>query len=128
MARYIDGFVHPIPRSKLAAYQRLALAVAEIWKKHGALEYWEAVGDDLDIADTASFTDLVDATENEAVLFGWVLFESRQARDVANNKVAADPQMQTLMASIDVGFNAKRMAYGGFRPLVPAEAAPEPGT
>ena len=118
MANYIDGFVLPIPRARLGDYQRVVEAVAEIWKEHGALEYWECVGDDLKLEGTRSFTDLVSAGEDEAVLFGWVVFESREARDLANEKVSADPRMADLVDPANSGFDAQRMAYGGFRPFV----------
>ena len=120
MSYYIDGFVHPIPRDRLDDYKNLVVDVAEIWKEHGALDYWESVGDDLHLAGTRSFADLVVATENECILFGWVIFASRQARDLANDKVAADPRMAELMAAADVGFDAERMAYGGFQTFVPS--------
>ncbi len=119
MAHYIDGFVLPVQRDRLNEYKRLAEAVAKIWKEHGALDYWEYVGDDLYLEGTRSFTDLVAATEDETIVFGWVVFDSREARDLANEKVAADPRMANLIDSSNSGFDAKRMAYGGFQPLVP---------
>lgn len=119
MSHYIDGFVHPIPRHHLDEYKLLVAAIAEIWKEHGALDYWECVGDDMHLDGTRSFTDLVAAKDNEVVLFGWVVFKSRQERDLANEKVATDPRMQELMASPNVGFDPERMAYGGFQPFIP---------
>jgi len=118
MAHYIDGFVFPIPRDRLSEYQRLAEAAAEIWKEHGALDYCEHASDDMHLEGTRSFSDLVAATENETIVFGWVVFDSREARDAANEKVAADPGMAELMASSKSGFDARRMAYGGFQRLV----------
>lgn len=118
MADYVDGFVHPIPRAHLPAYRRLVEAVAEIWREHGAIEYREFVGDALEHEGTASFVDLVAAKDDELIVFGWVAFASREARDRANEKVAGDPRMAALMESADAGFEAERMAYGGFRPLV----------
>ena len=118
MAQYIDGFVFPIQRDRLNEYKRLAEAAAEIWKEHGALDYWEYVGDDLKLEGTRSFTDLVAAMEDETIVFGWVVFDSRAARDLANAKVAADPRMADLIDSSNSGFDAKRMAYGGFQSLV----------
>ena len=118
MAHYIDGFVLPIQRDCLNEYKRVAEAVAEIWKEHGALDYWEYVGDDLKLEGTRSFTDLLGATEDETIVFGWVAFDSREARDLANEKVAADPRIADLIDSSNSGFDAKRMAYGGFQPLV----------
>ena len=118
MSHYIDGFVLPIPRDRLDEYRRLVEGAAEIWKEHGALEYREYLGDDLTLEGTRSFTDLAGATEGEAIVFGWVVFESRAARDLANEKVAADPRMANLINSSNSGFDAQRMAYGGFQPLV----------
>ena len=123
MAHYIDGFVLPVQRDRLNEYKRLAEAVAKIWKEHGALDYWEYVGDDLYLEGTRPFTDLVAATEDEAIVFGWVVFDSREARDLANEKVAADPRMADLIDSSNSGFDAKRMAYGGFQPLVASSNA-----
>jgi uncharacterized protein YbaA (DUF1428 family) len=118
MAHYVDGFVFPVPRDRLSEYRRVAEAAAEIWKEHGALDYCEFVGDDLKLEGTRSFTDLVTATADETIVFGWVAFESREARNLANEKVAADPRMADLMQSSNSGFDAKRMAYGGFEWLV----------
>lgn len=118
MSNYIDGFVLPIPHDRLGAYKHLVEAVAEIWKEHGALDYREYVGDDMRLEGTRSFTDLTSATDTEAIVFGWAVFESHKARDLANQRVAADPRMEELMSSSNSGFDAERMAYGGFRALL----------
>lgn len=118
MAHYIDGFVLPIPRRKLAEYRRVVEATADIWREFGALEYREYVGEDLTHEGMRSFTELTGATEDEVVVFGWVVFESREARDLANARVAADPRMADLVDFADSGFNARRMAYGGFQEFV----------
>lgn len=125
MAQYIDGFVFPVPRDRLDEYRRVVEAVAEIWREHGALDYTEYVGDDLHREGTRSFTDAVAAAEDEAVVFGWVVFDSREARDRINEKVATDPRMEALIGPLidpeSPIFEAERMAYGGFRPLVGAK-------
>ncbi len=118
MAHYVDGFVFPVPRARLSEYTRVARAAAAIWKEHGALDYCEYVGDDVQREGTRSCADLVAATEDDAIVVGWVVFTSREARDLANAKVAADPRMASLMGSSDSGFDATRMAYGGFTSLV----------
>ena len=123
MAHYIDGFVLPIAQNRLDEYRRLVEAVADIWKEHGALDYREYVGDDLDLEGTRSFADLVGATEGDAIIFGWVAFESRETRDLANKKVAADPRMADLVGSSNSGFDAERMAYGGFQPFIQSSNA-----
>ena len=117
MANYIDGFAFPIPIDRLNDYKRLVEAVAEIWREHGALEYCEYTSDDMNLEGTRSFTDLLSASKNETIVFGWVVFDSREARDLVNEKIAADPRMANLVASSNTGFDAKRMAYGGFQSL-----------
>jgi uncharacterized protein YbaA (DUF1428 family) len=118
MTHYIDGFVLPISRDRLDDYKRLVEAAADIWKEHGALDYREYVSDDLILEGTRSFTHSAAAAEGEVIVFGWVEFESREARDLVNEKVAADPRMSDLINSSNSGFDAARMAYGGFKPLV----------
>ena len=44
---YVDGFVLPVPKKNLRTYRQMALKAAKAWRKHGALEYFECVGDDL---------------------------------------------------------------------------------
>lgn len=122
MAHYIDGFVFPIPKEHLDEYKRVADAVAEIWIEHGALDYREYVGDDLNRPGTRPFGDFVGSTDDEVIVFGWVIFGSREARDLANRKVESDPRMAQLVGPlVDPSspiFDAKRMAYGGFQNLV----------
>lgn len=122
MTQYIDGFVLPVPRNRLEIYREVVEKVAEIWKEHGALDYSEYVGDDLSLEGTRSFTDVTNAKKDEAIIFGWVVFESREARDLANERVAADPRMAVLVAPLTdpkrLIFDAERMVYGGFRSFV----------
>jgi uncharacterized protein YbaA (DUF1428 family) len=120
MPGYVDGFVFPVPRDRLDEYRRHAEAVAEIWKEHGALDYREYVGNDMVLEGTRSFVDLVSAPDEEAIVFGWVEFDSREARDLANKKVAADPRVAELVNSSNTGFDPERMAYGGFQSFVGA--------
>lgn len=122
MSQYIDGFVHAIPRDSLDAYRKLVEPIAEIWKELGALDYKEFSGDDMHLEGTLSFVDLFDATENEVIMFGWVEFESSESRRIVNEKVATDPRMAELMGAPDAGFDASRMAYGGFLPFVPSSS------
>ncbi len=122
MSNYIDGFVLPVPRIHLNEYKSVAEKVAEIWKEYGALAYFEYVGDDLKLEGTRSFIEVVDLKEDEVIVFGWVLFPSRETRDVANKQVPNDPRMTELVTpltkSTKLIFDASRMVYGGFQPLV----------
>ena len=122
MANYIDGFIFPIPQDQLAQYQNIASQVAEIWKEYGALDYFEFVGDDLSLEGTRSFTEAIAIKPDEAVIFGWVAFPSREVRDRANEQVPQDPRMPELVGPLvdpsHMIFDASRMVYGGFRKLV----------
>lgn len=121
MKNYIDGFVLPIPKVHLETYRQVAEQVAEIWKEYGALAYFEYVGEDLSLEGTRAFPEFLGATEDEAIIFGWVVFESREARDLANTKVPEDPRMTALVAPLvdpsKMIFDANKMVYGGFHPL-----------
>jgi len=122
MERYIDGFVLPIPRDRLDEYRQVVAAVAGIWKEHGALEYVECVGDDMSRTGTRTFAEMLSASEGDVVIFGWVVFESKESRDVVNKKVETDPRMVDLVAPLlespNPVFDGQRMAYAGFRPLL----------
>ena len=118
----MDGFVLPIPRIYLDEYKKSAEKVAEIWKEYGAIAYFEFVGDDLSFVGTKSFIETVDAKEDEEIVFGRVVFPSKEIRDLANKKVLTDPRMTKLVGPLTdpnkLIFDGIRMVYGGFRPLV----------
>ena len=122
MANYVDGFLLPVPREQLETYREAVSKVAAIWKEHGAIDYAEFVGDDLQVEGVRSFVESANAAEDEVVVFGWVTFESREARDLANEKVANDPRMVDLVNPLAQTqppvFDPERMCYGGFHLLV----------
>ena len=122
MENYIDGFTLPIPRKYLDEYKVVAEKVAKIWKEHGALAYYEYLGDDLQMEGIRSFPDCLNANEDDAIIFGWVVFENKVSRDQVNELVATDPRMTDLIAPLidpkKVIFNANRMVYAGFKPFV----------
>ena len=122
MTHYVDGFVIPVPRIHLNKYKSVAEKVAKIWKEHGALAYYEYVGEDLRLEGTRSFVEVVDLKEDEVIIFGWVLFPSKETRDVANKQVPNDPRMAELIATLTdpegLIFDAERMVYGGFQSLI----------
>ena len=122
MTQYIDGFLLPVPQIYLNEYKSVAEKVADIWKEYGALAYFEYVGEDLKLEGTRSFIEVVDLKEDEVIVFGWVLFPSKETRDLANKQVPNDPRMSELVAPLTdtkrLIFDAERMVYGGFRSFV----------
>ena len=122
MPKYIDGFVFPISCDRLDEYRSVANAVAGIYREHGAIDYLEFVGDDMIREGTQPFPELINSSTNETIVFGWIVFESREERDMVNKRVEADPRMTELVAPLldpsNPLFDPTRMAYGGFTPFV----------
>ena len=114
---YVDGFVLPVPKKNLAAYRKMAKLAARVWKKHGALDYQECVGDDLSIPGMYSFPKLAKAKSGETVFFSYITYRSRAHRDRVNGKVMKDPSL-AAMCGQKMPFDMKRMAYGGFKQFV----------
>jgi len=115
---YVDGFVLPIARKNLAAYRRIAAQAGRVWKKHGALEYRECVGEDLKNAWGVAFPRLAKVKPGETVVFSWIVYKSRADRDRVNAKVMKDPRLAPMMDPKTMPFDGKRMIYGGFKLLV----------
>lgn len=123
MPTYVDGYLLPVPKKKLPAYRRIAQKAGKVWRKHGALEYFECVGDDLtpDMGGfkIATFPRTMKLKPGETVIFSFIVFQSRAHRDKVNAKVFQDPFMQSSNVK-DMPFDAKRMVYGGFKTIVEA--------
>ena len=118
MSTYIDGFVIPVPRRKLAAYLRMARTCAPIFREHGALEVRECVGDDLAVNMGLPFTRLAKTKPGETVVFSWITFKSRAHRDRVNARFMKDPRVAALCGLENMPFDCARMAYGGFKVAV----------
>ena len=112
MARYVDGFVLPIPKKNAAAYRRMARKAGKIWREHGALEYVECIGDDVKPGKHTSFPQSVKLKPGEVVWFSFIVYKSRKHRDRVNAQVMKDPRTQMDPAAMP--FDGKRMIYGGF--------------
>ena len=119
MAQYVDGFLIPVPTRKLPAYRRIAKVACKVWLDHGALDYRECVGDDLNIKGVRPFAQAAACKRGETVLFSWIAYRSRAHRDRVNALVMKDPRMKKFMdGRIPMPFDCKRMCYAGFSELV----------
>ena len=118
MSKYVDGFVIPIASDKVESYQKMSQKAGEIWKEHGALDYYECVGDDLKIENGIPFTTLANTSEEETVIFSFIVYESKEQRDKINEAVMADPRLKESMNDCADIFDYKRMSYGGFKTIV----------
>jgi uncharacterized protein YbaA (DUF1428 family) len=121
MAKYVDGFVLVVPRDKVDEYKQMAEGGKASWMKHGALQYFECIGDDLVPQEMGgerarAFTEIANAGPDDTVWFSFIVFESKQHRDEVNAKVMQEmsEQMEQYKDAV-VPFDMKRMAYGGFQ-------------
>ena len=115
--QYVDGFIVPVPKKKLAAYKALARAASKVWREHGALDYRECVAEDVKPGKLTSFPQSVKLKPGETVVFSWITYKSRKHRDRVNAKVMKDPRFANMdMKSMP--FDGKRMIYGGFETIV----------
>ena len=118
MARYVDGFVLVVPKKNLAAYRRMAQKAGRVWRKHGALQFRECVGQDLKPKGyPLPFTRLMRTKPSETIFFSYIVYKSKAHRDSVNKKVLKDPRMNEDTGK-SMPFDMKRMAYGGFRTVV----------
>ena len=115
MARYVDGFVLPIPKKNIAAYRRMARKAGKVWRDHGALAYVECMGDDVKPGKWTSFPQSVKLKKDEVVWFSWIVYKSRRHRDRVNAQVMKDPRIANSMDPSKMPFEGKRMIYGGFK-------------
>ena len=118
MPNYVDGFVLPVPKKKIAAYARMAKKASKIWKELGALDYKECLGDDLNIKFCLPFTKGIRSKPGETIVFSYIVYKSRAHRDAVNAKVMKDPRIAEMCDPKHMPFDCKRMLYGGFKAIV----------
>jgi uncharacterized protein YbaA (DUF1428 family) len=116
-AGYVDGFVIPVPVKKQADYQAAAEAAAPVFMDHGATAVVETWGEDLMKGEVTDFYKAVDATEDETIVFSWIAWPSKDARNEGNKSSMEDDRFKT-MGPDSMPFDGKRMIFGGFVPIV----------
>lgn len=118
MGVYVDGYVVPVKRARLDEYKRLARKAGKIWIEYGALEVHECVAEDVKPGKWTSFPQAVKLKDDEVVIFSYIVFKSRKARDTINKKVMEDPRLASMMDPTSMPMDGKRMFWGGFDSLV----------
>jgi uncharacterized protein YbaA (DUF1428 family) len=113
---YVDGFLLAVPSGNREAYRALAARAAPIFRDHGAVAMVECWGDDVPEGKVTSFPMAVKLEPGETVVFSWIVWPSREARDAGNAAVMADPRLE----GGEMPFDGARMIYGGFEVLLEA--------
>jgi uncharacterized protein YbaA (DUF1428 family) len=116
---YVDGFIVPVSKKKVAAYKKIAKLASKVWREHGALDYKECIADDVKVGKWTSFPRSVKLKTSEVVFFSYIVYKSRKHRDAVNKKVMADKRFNGMDMK-DMPFDGKRMIYGGFKVFVNA--------
>ena len=115
---YVDGFVIPIKKKNIPAYKRMAKLGCKVWMEHGALDYYECIGDDLKVAWGWTFPRMCKLKAGETAIFAFIVYKSKAHRNQVNAKVMKDPRM--TMEGAKMPFDEKRFAMGGFKVVVQA--------
>ena len=113
---YVDGYVVAVPKANKEAYRVLAAKMAPLFREFGATRLVECWGDDVPHGKVTDFYGSVKAKDDEAVVFSWVEYPSKEVRDAANEKMKTDPRMNAM--GTEMPFDGKRMIFGGFSPIV----------
>ena len=114
--RYVEGFVAAVPAANKEAYRKHAAEAAPLFKEFGATRMVECWGDDVPDGKLTDFKGAVKAEDGEVVVFSWIEYPSKEARDAANRKIMADPRMKDM--GDQMPFDGKRMIFGGFVPIL----------
>jgi uncharacterized protein YbaA (DUF1428 family) len=117
---YVDGFVVPLPKKNVKAYRSMAKKASKVWRDHGALEVRECIADDVKVGKWTSFPRSVKLKKNETVVFSYIVYKSRAARDRCMAKVMKDPRLARMMNPKAMPFDGKRVIFGGFKVIAEA--------
>ena len=117
---YTDGFVVPVPEGQEEAYRELAAKMAKVFRQHGANRVVEAIADDIEHGKVTDYYRAVKAEDGETVVFSFIEWPDKQARDDAWAKIMQDDSMKP---TDPMPFNGQRMFWGGFEPILDSTKA-----
>jgi uncharacterized protein YbaA (DUF1428 family) len=112
----VDGVVAAVPAANKETYTRHATEAVPLFKEFGVSRLLESWGDDVPDGEVTDFKGAVKAKADEIVVFGFMEYPSRQARDAAHKKMMSDPRMKNMGETMP--FDGKRMIFGGFETIV----------
>lgn len=118
MAQYVDGYIIPIKKKNLNTYKKMSKLGCKVWMDHGALSYYECVGDELKSKWGLPFPKLCKLKADETLVYAFVVYKSKSHRNQVNKKVHSDPRMTG--APPEMPFDMKRFSVGGFKTMISA--------
>jgi len=121
---YVDGFVLAVPETNKEAYRKMASGASTVFRKHGAIGFVECWGEDVPQGKVNCMNSAVMRKDGETVMFSWIVWPDRAARDAGNAAVMVDPDLGG--PGMEMPFDGMRMIYGGFDHLL-GDALAAPG-
>lgn len=120
---YVDGFVFTIKKGQLAAYKKMASDAGKVWKKYGALQYVETVGEDMNPnmggMKCLTFPKIAKPKPGEKVGFSFIIYRNKAHRNSVNKKVMDEMHKKhDEWKDMPMPFDMKKMTYGGFEVIV----------
>ncbi len=116
---YIDGFVLAVPKGNKQKFIEHAQFMDSIFMDYGALRVMECWEDDVETGVNTDFRRAVDAEDAEAIVFSWIEWPSKEAREEAyrlmEDLMKTDARFDST--KFPVPFDGSRMIYGGFAPV-----------
>jgi uncharacterized protein YbaA (DUF1428 family) len=88
---YVDGFVAAVPQANKAAYLDHAREALPLSKDHGAARMVENWGDDVPEGKVTDFHRSVRKKDDEAVLFSWIEWPSRERVRARHGVLLVEP-------------------------------------
>ena len=114
--QYIEGLVAAVPTKNKDKFVEHARAAAAVFKAHGAIQVVECWGDDIPSGEITSFPMAVKCKADETVVFSWIVWRSREARNAGMEAVMNDPRMSE--EENPMPFDGTRLIYGGFQKIM----------
>lgn len=111
---YIDGFVAAVPAENKEVYLEHARLTSPVFKKYGALRVVDNWGDDVPEGEVTSFPLAVKAQPGEVIVFSWIEWPSKEAREKGMEQCMAD---SVFNSDMEMPFDGKRMLIGSFETI-----------
>ena len=115
---YVDGFLIPVPNARKEEYRAHEAKWWPWFRDKGATGLVVCWGDEVPEGTQTDFRRAVDLQPDETVVFAWMTWPDKATRDKSFAAMMGDSSMEMA----EMPFDAKRMVYGGFAPILDVSA------